>query len=141
MNAGKDVVDELLSIGAVDDARRFMEQTLIPGIAEYRLVEEVIPLRAQYAVVLAYAGEVNRARAELEQLRAFESSSPILAAELANQRRLVEAIGSSRHRLSVRRERNLDESGMLIDVPRLGSGRNEKCPCGSTLKVKRCCGR
>jgi hypothetical protein len=141
VNAGKDVVDALLSIGAVDDAKRFAEQTLIPGIAEYRLVEEVIPLRAQFAVVLAYAGEIDRARAELQQLAVFESSSPIFAAELANQRRLVEAIASGRHRLRVVRDRNLDRSGMLIDTARLGSGRNERCSCGSTLKSKRCCGR
>jgi hypothetical protein len=141
VNAGKDVVDALLSIGAVADARGFMERTLIPGMAEYRLVEEMIPLRAQYAVVLAYDGEVDRARKELQELAVFESSSSVLAVELLNQRLLVEAIAAGQHRLHVTRGRNLDESGMLIDIPRLGAGRNDPCPCGSTLKAKRCCGR
>lgn len=141
VNAGKDVVDELLSIGALGDAKGFMERTLIPGIAEFRLPEEIIPLRAQYAVVLAYDGQVERARNQLADLTVFASSSPLLAAELENQRRLIEAIASGEVRLTPRGRGGLDRSGLLLDVPRLQAGRNEPCPCGSAVKFKRCCGR
>jgi Cap4-like dsDNA endonuclease family protein/AAA domain-containing protein len=109
---GKDVVDELLLIGSVSDAQKFIEMTLIPGIAENGLVEELIPLQAQHAVVLAYAGRVNDARKELQDLSVFESSSELLARELAGQRQLVEDIAAGRQRLEVTRQRNLDMSGV-----------------------------
>jgi hypothetical protein len=141
VKAGKDVVDELISIGAVDLAKSFLERTLIPGIAEYRLPEEIIPLRAQYAVVLAYDGQVERARKEMNELRVFTPSSPLLAAEFENQRHLIEEIGSGHVRLPPSRRGGMDERALLLDAPRLNAGRNEPCPCNSTLKFKRCCGR
>jgi hypothetical protein len=141
VKVGKDFIDALVSIGEISEARSFMEKTLLPGIAEFGLVEELVPLRAQHAVVIAYAGDTGLAIKEIRELAVFKSTSPLLEAELTNQERLIHAIASGQYRLPIARERNLGRSGALVDSLQLRGGRNEPCMCGSGVKQKRCCGR
>jgi hypothetical protein len=85
MKVGQDVVDEFL--GMLRDpweARRVIETMLLPIVQEYRLVDYVVPVRAQYAVVLAYCGEIEQARRLIRELGAF-AVSEFRRSELENQ--------------------------------------------------------
>lgn len=145
VKTGQDFVDELLTI--THDpyaARHFIETVLIPSVNDYKLLDRIVPVRAQYAVVLAYCGKPREALAEIRQLMAFSPSDPMQRAEIANQYRLIAEINQGKVQLE----------GPTPELPYIPSkspttyrrmdrkiGRNEDCPCGSGLKYKRCCGR
>ena len=92
VKVGQDVVDELLYFADVATARQMIEQTLIPLIRKLRLLAYLIPVQAQHAVVLAYAGEHAKADALLDQLVTFQTLSTDRKLELRNQRELVQRI-------------------------------------------------
>jgi hypothetical protein len=72
MKVGQDVVDEFIRmLGDPWVARRVIETMLLPIVQEYRLVDYVVPVRAQYAVILAYCGEIEPARRLIRELEAF----------------------------------------------------------------------
>lgn len=130
MKVGQDVVDEFLSM--LDDpweARRVIETLLLPIVDEYRLIEYVVPVRSQYAVILAYCGEVEPARRLIGELGVF-AVSDFRRLELENQRALIERIAAER--------RFAPRPGIEARVPKVG--RNERCPCGSGKKYKKCHG-
>ncbi len=93
VRVGMDAVDDLLRTTDPPTARAFIERTLLPALNHFRLLNHVVSVRAQYAVVLAYCGDVTAASVELEAVR------PIVAAlseharnEFEKQARLVAAI-------------------------------------------------
>ena len=139
---GQDYVDEQLSRGDSEGAKSFLEQFLIPGIKDLKLLEHFIPVRAQYAVVLAYCGETSKAAAEIKSLRKFSISNPIYKEEFENQCGLIDKIIKGEVSLP-RRKRVLPLHDMdpIIDWPERKIGRNESCPCGSGKKYKHCHGR
>jgi hypothetical protein len=141
VKTGQDAVDDFINMGDIVSARSFLEETLLPSVEELRLVDHLVSVRAQYAVVLAYSGDIMAARAEMRRLRTFgESSSAIQRDELHNQEELVEAISAGVVSLpSPVPSRGGDIGlGPLRAAPR--PGRNDPCPCGSGAKFKRCCG-
>ncbi|MGH9648802.1 MAG: hypothetical protein ACRD4E_18525 [Bryobacteraceae bacterium] len=92
MKVGQDVVDEFISLlGDPFEARWVIETLLLPIVKEYRLVDYVVPVRAQYAVILAYCGEDDAARRLIGELEAF-AVSEFRRRELENQARLIEKI-------------------------------------------------
>ena len=95
VRVGQDFVDEQLSRGDPEGAKLFLEQNLIPGIKDLKLVEHFVPVRAQYAVVLAYCGETSKAVAEIKSLRKFSISNPIYKEEFENQCGLIDNIKTS----------------------------------------------
>jgi hypothetical protein len=130
MKVGQDVVDEFL--GVLRDpweARRVIETMLLPIVQEYRLVEYVVPVKAQYAVVLAYCGEIEPARGLIRELKAF-AVSDYRREELENQTRLIEKIAVEQPFIA--------RPSIEANVPKVG--RNERCPCGSGKKYKKCHG-
>jgi len=130
MKVGQEVVDEFLSM--LDDpweARRVIETLLLPIVDEYRLIEYAVPVRSQYAVILAYCGEVEPARRLIGELGAF-AVSDLRQRELQNQGALIERIAAQR--------RFAPRPGIEARVPKVG--RNEPCPCGSGKKYKKCHG-
>jgi hypothetical protein len=130
MKVGQDVVDELLGmLGDPSEARRVIETLLLPIVQEYRLVEYVVPVRAQYAVVLAYCGEIEPARRLIRELKAF-AVSDFRRKELENQTRLIEKIAVEQPFIA--------KPSIEANVPKVG--RNERCPCGSGKKYKKCHG-
>lgn len=130
MKVGQDVVNEF--IGLLHDpraARHLIETLLLPIVQEYRLVEYVVPVRAQYSVVLAYCGEIDSARDLIRELGAFAVSED-RRRELEHQAQLIESIAVAQ---------------LVIERPTIGArvpmvGRNERCPCGSGKKYKKCHG-
>jgi len=138
VNTGQDFVEEVLSF--LDDpheARRFMEDVLIPIVRDLELHEHVLSVHAQYAAVLAYCGEIALARAELERLRPYVAgASPEGQAEFSRQVRIVESV-AVRPRVNAP-PRIIFRARLPPSRPLVG--RNSSCPCGSGRKFKRCCG-
>jgi hypothetical protein len=128
MKVGQDVVDEMLRLlKDPQEARRVIETLLLPIVSEYRLLEYVVPVRGQYAVVLAYCGEIQAARRLIRELEAFRVMGD-RKAELEDQRLLIEKIARSQ-----RAEIKMGEASKKV-------GRNDPCPCGSGKKYKKCHG-
>jgi hypothetical protein len=98
VKAGQDAVDAVLEIGDSEGARQICEELLLPVVMQYDLVELLVPVRAQYAVVLAWCGDIDAARAEMNRINSYRISESG-AAELANQRALIERIAESHRAL------------------------------------------
>lgn len=138
---GQDFVDERLSVSDAEGARTFLEDILIPGVKDLKLLEHFIPVRSQYAVVLAYCGEASKALAEIESLKKFSISNLEYKREFENQCLLVDRIIKGEVVLPPRQKvLSIPENDPVIEFPKRKIGRNEKCPCGSGKKYKRCCG-
>jgi hypothetical protein len=94
VRAGQDAVDELIALGDLASARNICENQLLPAVSHFQLSDLLVPVRSQYAVVLARCGEVDQAREEMARLRAYQVSE-LGQRELANQQANIEAIASS----------------------------------------------
>jgi len=90
---GQDAADEMVALGELQVARDISENHLLPAVTGYQLSDLLVPVRAQYAVVLAWCGEIDAAREEMARLEAYQVAS-IGPMELANQRALIEQIAS-----------------------------------------------
>lgn len=132
VRTGQDVADDLL--GVVNDpheARRLLENDLLPAVRRFGLAEHAIGVRAQLAVVCAHCGDFARAEAEMMALEPYVGG---LAAEGRDEiRNQVQLIAKLKDRALQSRQ-----------SPRAFQqkvGRNEPCPCGSGKKFKKCCGQ
>ena len=62
----------------------------VPTITRLKLAGRIIPVRRQYAVVLAYCGAFDAADAEMARLAPYESAlEPREQLELRNERALI----------------------------------------------------
>ena len=104
LRVGQEIVDELIDLlGDAPEARRFMEEALLPAVSDYNLLGHFVPISAQYAVILAYCGDFKGAAAIFADIDEFRGSLPPQAQqELENQARLIEAIRTGRVLLSPR---------------------------------------
>jgi hypothetical protein len=130
MKVGQDVVEECL--GRLNDpveARRVLESLLLPILEQYQLVDYVVPVQAQYAVVLAYCGEIEAARKLMGEIRRFAVSEE-REREVSGQAELIEKIAFE--------QRLLSQPNLTAKFGKVG--RNEPCPCGSGKKYKKCHG-
>ncbi len=131
----QDLVDEFVGRRDYAGARQVVEEHLLPTVIKRRMLDWVVPVRSQYAVVLGYCGEYDAADAELNQLEPYWGGlTANQRAEIEGQRRLVAHL---RH-LAV-------QPGSVRASPskasrRVKVGRNDPCPCGSGQKYKRCHG-
>lgn len=133
VKVGQDVADEYLGILHDPDlARSFIENSLLPVIEGFQLMQYVVPVRAQYAVVLAYCGEGAASLGEIERLTAFYGGlPPENRAEFDNQRALIIEILEGRKKLT-------SPGGQGIVAP---VDKNASCPCGSGRRYRNCHGR
>ena len=90
----QDVVDQLLAIGHLPDARQFIEGTL-PVFSKGLALDLFVPVYSQYAVVLAYCGEIDHARQTMAELEPFLEKSPHWQDEVENQKQLIERIAKA----------------------------------------------
>lgn len=149
IRVGKEVIDTMLQLGDVAMARRTIENFMLPTVREFRLAHEIVPVRAQYAVVLAYGGELAMARAVLDELVPYAEALPEFGRrELENQRQLVEEIAAGRRPLPPMApippavQQLWDNRNRPSPVTsRRRPSRNAPCPCSSGRKYKGCCGR
>lgn len=90
VRVGQELVDDFVGRHDYIGARDVIERNLMPTILSLKLVGRVIPVRSQYAVVLAYCGAFEEAEAEMGRLEPYESAlDPRGRKELQDQRALV----------------------------------------------------
>jgi hypothetical protein len=137
IRVGQDLVDEFVGRNDFVGARNFIERNLLPIVLHFKLVGRVIPVRSQYAVVLAYCRDFDAADAEMERLAPFKAGLEEAGQqELENQRQAIAEL-----------QRTRPPKQWVLPKPPVRAmtktkiGRNELCPCGSGLKYKRCHGR
>jgi SEC-C motif len=128
---GQDLVDEYVERHDYIGARDMLERNVLPNVIEHRLVDRIVPVRAQYAVVLAYCGEHDAAAAEMARLAPYEGGLDEDGRnELRRQRALIAQL----------RVKPPPPQWMFPAPPRK-MGRNERCYCGSGKKFKHCHGK
>ncbi|HEV2160445.1 SEC-C metal-binding domain-containing protein [Bradyrhizobium sp.] len=131
VRVGQDLVDEFVEradyIGALD----VFERNLLPTILRMKMASHIIPVRSQYAVVLAYSGRFEAAEAEMARLAPYESGlTEEGRTEMQRQRRHI-----ARMRLEA------PPPQWQIPHPRKKYPVNAACFCGSGKKYKKCHGR
>jgi len=141
VKVGQDFVDECLRVREdATGARQFIESALLPLVRERKLLDKLVPVSGQYAVVLAYCGEKEAAKRTLKEMKAFIVPDTHQAAEYHQQSELVEAISSGEVTLR-RLNRVLGHPRKALSASEMrGVGRNSPCPCGSGMKFKKCHG-
>lgn len=128
VRVGQDLADEFIAIKEFQSAKEIIEQHIFPVIKDSGLISKLVQVRSQYAVILAYCGHHNDATTEIERLAPYIEGMPNWQRqELEGQIRLIERISYEEKALANRQ-----------DFPKVG--RNEKCPCGSGIKYKKCHG-
>ena len=148
VRVGQDLVDEFVSRNDFIGARDVLERNLFPTIQGLGLISWVIPVRSQYAVVLAYCGDHAAAAVEMERLAPYEAGlSSANGSMLRDQREIVERLrrigGPPQAQISVPPAMQAMFAARQSGAPaaRKKIGRNEQCPCGSNKKFKHCHGR
>ncbi|HEY7298446.1 MAG TPA: SEC-C metal-binding domain-containing protein [Xanthobacteraceae bacterium] len=137
---GQDLVDEFVARHDYEGARDLIERNLIPNLTHLKVASRVIPIRSQYAVVLAYCGDFDRAEQEMARLAPYEAGLDEQGKrELQNQQR------------AIARMRLIPPPPQWQPIPhpqrqptsqtKRKVGRNDPCPCGSGKKYKKCHGR
>jgi hypothetical protein len=90
VKVGQELVDEFVGRNDYKGARDVLEGHLLPVVLDQKLVSHIVPVRSQYAVVLAFDGEHDAAAAEMAKLAPYESGLSVKGQrELQNQRRLI----------------------------------------------------
>lgn len=137
INVNQDLVDEFIGRSDYVGAREVIEQHLLPVVLEHKMMEKILSVRSQYAVVLAYCGDYDSADAELARLDPYRLGlSQNQCAEIDNQKRLVVELRT----LKVRPGMVNTTPAYIQTAGRKKIGRNDPCPCGSGRKYKRCHG-
>lgn len=90
VRVGQELVDDFVGHHDYIGARNVIETNLMPTIVGLKLAGRVIPVRSQYAVVLAYCGAFDEADAEMARLLPYESGMDEEGQrELQNQRAYI----------------------------------------------------
>jgi hypothetical protein len=93
VRVGIEMVESYLAFGDADGARELLERALIPTAITWGLADFIIDLRAQHTVVLAFCGEVEKARALGDELLALTAGvNDGRREEVVSRRRAVERI-------------------------------------------------
>ncbi|MBN8924838.1 MAG: hypothetical protein BGP10_00300 [Rhodanobacter sp. 68-29] len=86
----QDLIDEFVTRGDLVGARQLIEEHLLPVVIEQRMLDKIVSVRSQYAVILGYCGEHDAAAAELARLAPYRPGlTAAQNAEIDNQCELV----------------------------------------------------
>ena len=137
------MVDELVAARDMTGARQFMEQGLLPTVARFKLLDHVVKVRGQYAVVLARCGNVNKAREKVARLGVFAASSERDRLVLETQGQLVKAVSEHGRDFALGPVPDLrgEVLGQKLIVAIRSKQRLDLCRCGSSKKARNCCRR
>ncbi len=128
VRVGQDLADEFLAMKDYLGAKETMEEFVLPVVKKARLVGKLVQVRSQYAVILALCGLHNDARTEMQRLEPYFDGLPYeQRLEVENQSNYIAKLAYTSPKLS---------NGKIYGKV----GRNERCPCGSGLKYKKCHG-
>lgn len=142
VRVGQDAADDYVARHDFIGAREVLEQHVLPLAEHYRLLDRIVAIRSQYAVVLAYCRDFPSAQREMERLEAYAGGfSEVQHREIEHQRALIGELRAG----NGPRQRRLHEpppTFATMSQRRNGEkvGRNDPCPCGSGLKFKKCHG-
>lgn len=137
IRVGQDLVDEFVGRNDFIGARQLIETSLLPNVFRLKMLSRIIPVRSQYAVVLAYCRDFDAADAEMERLAPYEAGLDDKGQwELRNQRKAIAEL-----RAKGPPPQWMPPTPEPALMPRQKIGRNAPCPCGSGKKYKRCHGR
>lgn len=151
---GLDLVDQFISMRDFEGALQLMDTIILPQLRQWKPADYMIKVRSQYAVVLAYCSRFSEAEAEMARLNPYKSGlPPLVQEELQSQGELITELcrnGPPPAWLpppSITGGGAMHPGGMVPDGSKQmwsgkqKVGRNERCPCGSQKKFKRCHGR
>ncbi|WP_105511995.1 SEC-C metal-binding domain-containing protein [Paraburkholderia sp. BL21I4N1] len=143
VRVGQDVADDFVARHDFIGAREILEQHVLPFAEHYRMLDRIVAIRSQYAVVLGYCRDFSAAEQEIQRLEAYAGGfSAVQRQEIDGQRALIADLragnGPQQRRVfpsranfpAVEQRRN----------HRAKVGRNDPCPCGSGQKYKKCHG-
>jgi len=128
VRVGQDLADEFVAMKQYVGAKEVMEQHVLPVVSVAGLVNRLIQVRSQYAVILALCGQHKAAVMEMQRLEPYiEGLEYKQRLEIENQSRQIAGLA------------------LRALIPRAQQtyaavGRNEQCPCGSGVKFKKCHG-
>jgi len=127
VRVGQDLTDELVGIREYVGAKKVMEDYVLPLVAQAGLIGRMVQVRSQYAVILAWCGDHRGAITEMQRLEPYlEGAEAEQKQEVERQTALITGISEA---LGVAGRRSME-----------GVARDERCPCGSGLKFKKCHG-
>lgn len=128
VRVGQDLTDELVGVREYVGAKKVMEDYVLPLVAQAGLIGRMVQVRSQYAVILAWCGDHRGAIIEMQRLEPYlEGAQAEQKQEVERQTALITGIISEARRVAGRQ-------------PMEGVAWNERCPCGSGLKFKKCHG-
>lgn len=134
VRVGQDLADEFVARDDYEGAREVMEQHVLPVVHREGLVNRLVQVRSQYAVILALCGQHDEAGVEMRRL------SPYVEGLTGDQR--IEVENQSRYITQLKHQARVASQKPKLALSHYSEkiGRNEQCPCGSGLKFKRCHG-
>lgn len=131
VRVGQDLADEFIEHNDYIGARDVLERNVLPNMVAHKMLNRIVPVRSQYAVILAYCGDHDAATREMASLAPYEGGLPPEGREeLRRQRSLVAQL-----------RRIAPPPQWAIPAPSQKMGRNERCFCGSGKKYKHCHGK
>lgn len=143
VRVGQDVADDYVARYDFIGARQIIEQHVLPYAEHYRMLDRIVAIRSQYAVILAYCRDFLAAEQEILRLEVYAGGFT------AGQRREIDGqralIAGLRHGNGPAQRRIFEPQFSLPSVEeqhrvQVKVGRNDLCPCGSGLKYKKCHG-
>ncbi len=128
VRVGQDLADEFIAMKDYKGAREVIEEHVLPVVNVAGLVSRLVQVRSQYAVILALCGQHDEAGAEMRSLGPyFDGLSGEQRQEVENQSNYIAHLAYNASKHAIRH--------VFGKV-----GRNDRCPCGSGLKYKKCHG-
>ena len=149
VRVGQDAADDFVYVHDFEGAREILEQHVLPTVLKAKMLDRIVGVRSQYAVVLAYCGDVDAAQREMARLEPYTPGfSAQQAIEIADQKALIAQLRVkpliSRQQIQAMQKFLAAQaaSQTTLSRPTTGKkvGRNEPCPCGSGRKYKHCHG-
>jgi hypothetical protein len=132
VRVAQDICDNFLKAGDYEGARQTFEQHIFPTLQEYGLPGRAVLARAHYAVTLAHCGDHDRAAQEVARVLPYRGGL-----EEAGRQEFDQQVAIVRQLHSTGAPPAFDPFSQMTFK---GVGRNERCPCGSGKKFKRCHG-
>lgn len=143
VRVGQDVVDDFVARHDFIGAREFLERNVLPFTEHYRMLDRVVAIRSQYAVVLGFCRDFPAAEQEMQRLEIYAGGfSAEQRQEIKGQRALIADLragnGPQQRRMPFSNPSppNFEQGRNLREKV----GRNDPCPCGSGMKYKKCHG-
>lgn len=143
VRVGQDVADDFVARHDFIGAREILEQHVLPFAEHYRMLDRIVAIRSQYAVVLGFCRDFSAAEQEIQRLEAYAGGfSAEQRQEIDGQRALIANLSAG----NGPQQRRVPLSGPNFPAFEQHRnlwakvGRNDPCPCGSGLKYKKCHG-